>query len=562
MNLDATGQPIGPMGVWPNTGTAGNFLARPAAPRIIMVHGVKGVALPFTGSAEGAFYEGPVAPASICGNASRTIEAWVWDPTPQDEKTILSWGHRDGPDFSNCSFGHGVHAVWGCLGGWGGGDVGYSPGSLVLQGWTYVAYTYEAASQTAKVYQDGVLNNTKTYAAQLNTWATDTTSAAVHFLVGRQIMANGAITTAGIGTNVIAKIRVHDVAMTAAQIQAQYQAEKSQFTQADTDGDGMPDWWEARYGLDPNDPGDATQDQDRDGRSNLQEFLAGSDPTRSDLKAFHVSNLGADGLVRVDAQETIYDGSNGKRAAKLPLPAGASQLRFRVTGGVITDGSLLLASADGLYADGRTPYNFSGTRFNGTYEGLPIGATTGIDPALFGVFLSTNFTGTPPDSLDCRSDADSTNRTLSAHAPGLHQPFWIGDGYDQNNPFATDADSYLPPGKIQTYDIPAGAQFLILGIAADVNMADNQAPANKTSAFLVHVFDNSGVTNTQPVLQIYASVQVTFSTLTGHNYTLQYSTALNPNDWLDLAGPFAGTGDLIYYTDRTKEKRFYRVVMD
>lgn len=76
----------------------------------------------------------------------------------------------------------------------------------------------------------------------------------------------------------------------------------------------------------------------------------------------------------------------------------------------------------------------------------------------------------------------------------------------------------------------------------------------------MHVFDNSTITNPQPVMQIYPAVQVAFTTLSGHKYTLQYSTALSPNDWLNLAGPFAGTGDYIYYTDRTEEKRFYRVV--
>ena len=34
---------------------------------------------------------------------------------------------------------------------------------------------------------------------------------------------------------------------------------------ADSDSDGMPDAWETRYGLDPNDPSDATSDIDNDG---------------------------------------------------------------------------------------------------------------------------------------------------------------------------------------------------------------------------------------------------------------------------------------------------------
>ena len=46
----------------------------------------------------------------------------------------------------------------------------------------------------------------------------------------------------------------------------------------DTDGDGVPDWWEEKHGLDPSDPADAALDADADGLSNLSEFLAGTDP--------------------------------------------------------------------------------------------------------------------------------------------------------------------------------------------------------------------------------------------------------------------------------------------
>ena len=46
----------------------------------------------------------------------------------------------------------------------------------------------------------------------------------------------------------------------------------------DTDGDGMPDWWEIEMGLDPLDPTDAVKDLDGDGFTNLEEYLAGTDP--------------------------------------------------------------------------------------------------------------------------------------------------------------------------------------------------------------------------------------------------------------------------------------------
>ncbi len=46
----------------------------------------------------------------------------------------------------------------------------------------------------------------------------------------------------------------------------------------DTDGDGMPDEWEKKHNLDPNDPSDGAKDADKDGYTNVEEYLNGTDP--------------------------------------------------------------------------------------------------------------------------------------------------------------------------------------------------------------------------------------------------------------------------------------------
>ncbi|MBI2142826.1 thrombospondin type 3 repeat-containing protein [Candidatus Woesearchaeota archaeon] len=64
----------------------------------------------------------------------------------------------------------------------------------------------------------------------------------------------------------------------------------------DNDNDGMPDEWEAKYGLNPLDSSDALIDSDGDGLANLEEFKAGASPKKRDT-----DNDGADDAKEVKA---------------------------------------------------------------------------------------------------------------------------------------------------------------------------------------------------------------------------------------------------------------------
>jgi len=55
-------------------------------------------------------------------------------------------------------------------------------------------------------------------------------------------------------------------------------------------GDGIPNKWKLQYGLDAFDPNLANEDADGDGMSNLQEYLAGTDPTNS-ASVFRITSV-------------------------------------------------------------------------------------------------------------------------------------------------------------------------------------------------------------------------------------------------------------------------------
>lgn len=123
---------------------------------------------------------------------------------------------------------------------------------------------------------------------------------------------------------------------------------------ADSDGDGMTDWWEGNFGLDPLDSSDAADDADGDGLSNAAEFAMGTNPRASDTDgdgmpdAWEAAN-GLDPLLASDGEEDA-DGDGASNAREYGAGTGLSTAD--TDGDGVSDGEELdFAGSDPLVAD-------------------------------------------------------------------------------------------------------------------------------------------------------------------------------------------------------------------
>jgi hypothetical protein len=233
VDVNAAGQPDGLLTSITNNGTLGGYFeARgggDTVPVIALVGGVRCIQFDGTdymqlvGALGGAVTP---PPAGIVGvDPTCTVEVWAYNPAVDAEETMVSWGKRGGPDGSNLSFGYGVDGRWGAVGHWGNPDIGWKDygGSPTAKNWHYLVYTFDGT--TTRVYSDGSLANQEVDGAGvLNTAANTAINLAT------QLEADGITpTTALRGSLSLARVRVHDGALTPEQIASNYAFEKGDF---------------------------------------------------------------------------------------------------------------------------------------------------------------------------------------------------------------------------------------------------------------------------------------------------------------------------------------------
>ena len=248
VNLDFTTQPAGPLTYIANTGTAGGgFEAIGGGSTIPAIRNAPGGTVPslyldgdsFLMSVASQTVPPAIpsrldAPAGLVGpQPSRSVEIWVYNEAPRGlngsaEETILAWGRRGGGEGQNFSCLYGTHPTWSALGQWGAPDLNWAPfpgaGTWRHLVWVHTGPGDGGAvpADTTQLYVDGQPNNSEA-GIVLNTHTGP-------MLIGSQMEGDGVTPTgANRGTMFIGKVRIHDGALTAAQVLNNFTVDKPGF---------------------------------------------------------------------------------------------------------------------------------------------------------------------------------------------------------------------------------------------------------------------------------------------------------------------------------------------
>jgi hypothetical protein len=132
-----------------------------------------------------------------------------------------------------------------------------------LDGWIHAAWTYDGETDTGKMYLDGELD------WEGNKRAPNGSGNLI--IGGRNGGGNGY-------QGLIDEIAIWEDVQSEEFIQSLANgANPNSREDVDADEDGLPDWWEDRYGVD-----DPDSDPDQDGLTNIDEFEEGTDPEEAD----------------------------------------------------------------------------------------------------------------------------------------------------------------------------------------------------------------------------------------------------------------------------------------
>ncbi len=222
VDLQAYDQAVGTSG-WPNRGSAGPFLAFGTPTFVNDASSQNKPAVKFDGKTNA--YIGPSGPASVTGNAPRTIEVWALNPTvDSDEETMVSLGLR-GTNRAVVQFNFG-NAVGGAsaVTHWFD-DLAWAP-TPQANVWHHLVYVYDG-SNGLKVYVDGTQKLTKTLSAALVTTTATMTLAAPHKKADATVLtfAHEDFPVVQLGySGLLNAVRIHAGALSATDVSANFAA--------------------------------------------------------------------------------------------------------------------------------------------------------------------------------------------------------------------------------------------------------------------------------------------------------------------------------------------------